>query len=124
MGLWRRIIHGNGRPISQWWFRDPDEYARGAARALATTINPASPASRGPAGTRVGLAGHGVNRAAGWTLPLQQFGGATAPIRTPESLRVGIGAGVSGQPGLPSTGTGVASLALMSGSQYHAGLGG
>lgn len=121
-----RVVPGNGRPITIWWYRDADGYGRGLARALAIVIATFSPASRGPAPTPVGVPGYGVNRATGYTSPQQLFGGATQPLRTPEDLRVGIGAGVSGQPGLPSTGSGggaAGSLAAMSARQYGPGFG-
>ncbi|HET6215349.1 MAG TPA: hypothetical protein VFE14_20960 [Micromonosporaceae bacterium] len=117
-----KVIAGNGRPVVTWWY-EADGYARGLAGALARVFNTFSPASRGPAGTRLGLDGYGVNRAQQWTAPLQNFRGVTQPLRSPESLRLGLGAGVSGQPGLPSTGGPVDSLALISTGQYGAGLG-
>lgn len=125
----RQTFRGNGQTTVVTNYSGPDAYARAVARGLATFWNTMSPASRGPAGTRKGLPGYGVNRAPAWTLPQQNFRSSVRPVIDPQSLRLGIGAGVSGQPGLPNTSSvsGAPSwLLLMTAGQVagKAGLGG
>lgn len=107
-----RTIPGNGQTTIAVIF-GPDRHALQAA-SLGMVTNTFSPMSAGrhsagasPRGF-VGDRGYGVNRMGGRTGPLQLFAGAAAavkPIRAPKSSRLGANAGVSGQPGLPSTGT-------------------
>jgi hypothetical protein len=116
----RKVVPGNARVMTVL-VHVPDRWGIQAA-SLGVMTNTFSPASRGvhdaasPIGYIRGLLGHGVNRGAGRTPPMQHFGGAYAPAVNPKDKRLGIGAGVSGQPGLPSTGTmgGVASLGWLS----------
>jgi len=134
MGLFRRrVIPGNSRVVTAV-YTVPDQWSVQAA-SLGMATNTFSPASTGihsgGASARgfVGDRGYGVNRWAGeTTYPLQHFRAAVAPIADPLSQRVGLGAGVSGQPGLPSTGQatgGLSSLAWMSYSPLgRTGLGG
>lgn len=124
-----RGFRGNGEKTVVTNYSGPDGYAVAVSRGLATFWNTLSPASRGPAGTRTGLVGYGVNRAGAWTAPLQNFRTAVRPVIDPMSLRLGIGAGVGGQPGLPNTASvsGTPSwLLLMAAGQTagKAGLGG
>jgi hypothetical protein len=90
----------------------PDAFSLQAA-SLGLATNPFSAMSAGvhQAGASakgwMGDPGYGVNRWAGRLprdQPYQHFGGATAPVTQPSAARLGIGAMVSGQPGLPSTG--------------------
>jgi hypothetical protein len=58
--------------------------------------------------------GFGVSRWAGrTTYAFQHWQGAAVPVLAPKEKRLGIGAGVAGQPGLPNTGT-------ASGSPFYA----
>jgi hypothetical protein len=129
----RRMIKANTR-VAVALVADPDPFAIQAA-SLGVMTNPFSPASAGihspgasPRGF-VGDRGFGVNRWAGrTTYPLQHWAGAIKPVSDPSAQRLGLGAGVAGQPGLPSTGGltgGLSSLAWMSWSPLgRAGLGG
>lgn len=110
----RRVVPGNEAQVTITTFGPGDRWSHQLA-GLGVVTNTRSPASSGTlfAGDR----GFGVNRWAGATpYPYQQFGGAAVPIALPASVGVGMGNGVSGQPGLPSTGglTGLAALATMS----------
>lgn len=104
-----RRIPGNARVTTALVY-DPDPFSVQAASLglVTSTYSPASAGVHSPgAGTRgfVGDPGFGVNRSAGaGGAPMQHFRGAIAPIALPDSQRLGLGAGVSGQPGLPSTG--------------------
>lgn len=108
----RRVIRSNNR-VATTVVTLPDQFAiQAASLGFATnTFSPASAGVHSPGSSKkgpMGDPGFGVNRWAG-RLPLgmqlQNFGGATAPVRQPSGPRVGLGAGVSGQPGLPSTGS-------------------
>jgi hypothetical protein len=112
---WRKgkVIPGNGRPVLAWVF-GPDAHAERIA-SLGAMTNTFSPGARGihawpdraPTGY-TGDPGYGVNRWSGRTqFGLQNFRGALymTPQGNPKSNRLGAGAGVSGQPGLPNTGT-------------------
>lgn len=107
----RKTLPGNGRKVTSWVY-DADIHAQRIA-SLGAYTNTMSPGSYGlhgradasPSGY-TGDPGYGVNRWAGETQPMQSFYSAVAPLMHPKSRRLGIGAGVSGQPGLPSTGAG------------------
>jgi len=75
--------------------------------------------SNGSAGY-TGLPGFGVSRWAGaGDQAVQNIHGLVAPVADPLSQRLGAGAGVSGQPGLPNTGgqSGASSSLYMLGAQ-------
>lgn len=112
----RRTIPGNGRVALALIF-DPDRWSKQAA-SLGVMTNTFSPASSGPGSRYVGDPGYGVSRWAGrTTYPLQQWYGAARPVTNPQERLLGFGAGVSGQPGLPSTGQltgGISSLTWLS----------
>jgi hypothetical protein len=107
----------------------PDAQAISVAGSMAVATNTFSPMSAGVhspgASARgfVGDRGYGVNRFAGRTDPKQAFGPVTAPVLDPASRAVGIGAGVSGQPGLPNTGTGATPNPLVWMSAFQVGPG-
>lgn len=126
-----RVIPGNAERVNTIRF-GPGRSSVALAASLAVAIAPFSPMSAGvhSAGTQArgysGVPGFGVNRFAGRTGPMQEFYGAVVPVSDPsrQSRRLGIGAGVSGQPGLPSTGAdarGIAYLGL--GQLGQAGMG-
>jgi hypothetical protein len=105
-----RVIPGNGRVVAALVF-EPDAHSVRLAGSMAVANNTASPMAGGlHSGRRHnygGDRGYGVNRQAGRTPPQQFFAGAAAalaPVQDPRSRRLGAGAGVAGQPGLPSTG--------------------
>jgi hypothetical protein len=106
----RQIIPGTGQRVVAWLF-GPSRLSVQLANAMAIATNTFSPMSAGvhnastqPRGF-TGLAGYGVSRQAGRTGALQAFAGAAAlPLANPKSRRLGFGAGVAGQPGLPNTG--------------------
>ncbi len=120
-----RVVRNNEHLVSVVVFGPGDPWSRQAA-SLGVMTNTFSPASKGTDFT--GDRGYGVNRWAGATsYPLQTFGTAVVPVAVPGSVGVGLGAGVSGQPGLPSTGnpTLVNPLSAMSvGPAGHTRLGG
>lgn len=120
------------------WLGRPDRWARQIA-SLGLVTNTFSPASAGVHGSSTqprgfsGDRGYGVNRFSGAldyaAGPVQDLISPITPIRTPASQRVGLGAGVSGQPGFPSTGQdagGLSSLAWLGYGQLNnrTGLGG
>ena len=79
-------------------------------QSLAMVIDPFGPMSHGthlpqlPIGPMQGLYGSGVHRAAGRTPgPLQHFNQPPRPVASPQWKKLGIGAMVSGSPGLPGT---------------------
>lgn len=95
------------------------------AASMAIANSPASPMASGVHSNGGGFAsavqGYGVNRFGG-KIPYaaQEFYSAVRTSAEPLNLRLGYGAGVSGQPGLPSTGqSGMVdqTLGLMSMSQ-------
>lgn len=108
----RRTIPGNGRTTVAIVFGPDRQSIQAASLGMATnTWSPMSSGRHSPGGSAakgfVGDRGYGVNRMGGRTDPLQVFTGAAAairPVRDPRSARLGAGAGVAGQPGLPSTG--------------------
>jgi len=120
----KRVEPGNGTQVTITVF-GPDRWPVQAA-SLGIATNTLSPAAAGTPFT--GDRGYGVNRWAGATdYPLQNFAGVAVPVVFPQHVGVGLGSGVSGQPGLPSTGglTGLGALATMSGSPGgRPGLGG
>lgn len=122
----RRVIPGNGTTVTITVF-GPDRWSVQAA-SLGMLTNTRSPASSGTPYS--GDRGYGLNgnRWTGATpYPLQHFAGAAQPVVYPQHVGVGLGSGVSGQPGLPSTGglTGLGALAAMSSSPGgRPGLGG
>lgn len=117
MGVFRRRIPGNAR-VTTALVHDPDAFSIQAA-SLGWATNTYSRASMGTPGF-AGDPGFGVNRWAGDSGPqLQHFAGLVAPIGDPLAQRLGIGAGPSGQPGMPSTGDLSGALGLT----YGLGLG-
>lgn len=103
-----RVIRNNARTTTSTVFV-PDAQSVALAASMAIATNTLSPMAVGvhSHGTRQGFTGdrgYGVNRFAGRTPPLQNFTGAARAVAHPEAYRLGIGAGVSGQPGLPGTG--------------------
>lgn len=103
-----RVIRGNAHTVTAV-VCTPDQFSLQAA-GLGVATNTLSPMSAGrhTTGQRRGFTGdrgYGVNRFAG-KLPyqVQNFYSPVQPIATPLDERLGLGAGVAGQPGLPSTG--------------------
>ena len=127
-----RVIPGTGTPAVVI-VAGPSRQALSIAGSMAAATNTASPMSAGLHGNGQmgfnGDAGYGVNRFTGrLTYEVQRFYSAVRTAAQPVDLRVGIGAGVSGQPGMPNTG-GVsqadAPLAWMSvGQVTNLGMGG
>lgn len=119
-----RVIPGNGTPVTVTVY-GPDRFSYQAA-GLGLVTNTRSPASSGT--NFSGDRGYGVNRWAGAIPnPLQSFVSAISKVVLPNVDGLGLGAGVSGQPGLPSTGnlTALNALTSMSVPQTgRAGLGG
>lgn len=123
MGWFRRgrVIPGNARQRAETYYV-PDEFSIQAA-SLGFATNTNSPMSAGPGqrtGRFFGDPGYGVNRwdgALAYELGTKQGqAGIAGPVLDPLAQRLGLGAGVSGQPGLPSTGDqtgGLDSLARM-----------
>jgi hypothetical protein len=107
-----RIIPGNGVVVTAVVY-EPDRWAVQAA-SLGHMTNTNSPASAGVGTRSWGDAGYGVNRMTGRTAPLQAFAGAIMPILRPQARRLGMQAGVSGQPGLPNSGTDAGPAAWLS----------
>ena len=120
-----RTVPGNEHLATVVVYGPGDAWSRQAA-SLGVMTNTMSPASKGT--DYHGDRGYGVNRWSGATnYPLQRFGTAVVPVAMPGSVGVGLGAGVSGQPGLPSTGNPalVSPLSAMSiGPAGHTRLGG
>jgi hypothetical protein len=139
MGLFgrRRCVPGNGRQVTAVIF-EPDRWAIQAASlgAATNTISPMSVGRHSPGASVIGFVGdrgYGVNRWAGADPRAQgtrqNLAAPSAPVRNPRNKLLGIGAGVSGQPGYPSTGqdnSGVAQMAYLGYGQLamHTGLGG
>jgi hypothetical protein len=127
-----RKIRANTR-VATSIVTDPDPFALQAASlgVMTNTFSPGAVGVHSPGASAkgfVGDRGYGVNRWSGrTTYPLQHWAGAIKPIQDPTAQRLGLGAGVAGQPGLPSTGdqtAGLTSLAWMSWSPLgRAGLG-
>lgn len=121
MGWARTIRHRVSTATAQ--INHPDAFAIQAASLglMTNTFAQGSVGVHSPGGSArgfVGDRGYGVNRWAGrTTYPLQNFHYPPAPIADPMSQRLGLGAGVAGQPGLPNTGLqtgGLSSLAMLS----------
>lgn len=133
VAFFRRVIRSNVR-VTTAVVNDPDQFAIQAASlgVMTNTLSPGSVGVHSPGASRVGFVGdrgYGVNRWAGrTTYPLQHYGGATAPVADPTAQRLGLGAGVAGQPGLPNTGdqtAGLSSIAWLTWSPLgRAGIGG
>jgi hypothetical protein len=129
MGIRRRIPGNTEHSTALVYGPDAQSRQLATAMALATlTFSPmaagvhsAGASSRGFVGDR----GYGVSRFAGRTLPYQRTAQATAPVARPLGRMLGLGAGVAGQPGYPSTGTGnVNPLVYMSAFQVGPGMAG
>lgn len=121
-----RVVPGNGTQHVVTVY-GPDRWSVQAA-SLGVVTNTRSPAASGTpyAGDR----GYGLNGNR-WTgagpNPLQAFHGAAIPVLYPQNVGIGMGAGVSGQPGWPYTSSTNApsALATMSGTPGgRPGLGG
>jgi hypothetical protein len=112
----RRVVPGNAQQVTVTVFGPGDRWSTQAA-SIGIMTNTRSPAASGTpySGDRgFGLNG---NRWTGATsYPYQRFNHPPAPIAMPQTVGVGLGSGVSGQPGLPSSGglTGLRALAFMS----------
>jgi len=132
--MWgRRTVPSNGHVVATTYYT-ADAWANQMA-SLGQATNTFSPMSAGvhnrstqPRGY-TGLPGYGVNRFAGETAyqlgTKQDIAAPSAPILDPLSRRLGIGAGVAGQPGMPSTGddaSGYGALGAMSAFQVRPGL--
>jgi hypothetical protein len=122
------VIPANGTPVLATIY-GPDAMSQQIANAMAIATSTISPMSAGrhTSGTSRGSSGdpgYGVNRFAGrLNYQVQGFAGAAvAAVQNPKSKRLGFGAGPSGQPGLPNTGTdagGVSPLAWMGYDSMH-----
>lgn len=104
-----RVIPGTGTPAVVV-VAGPSRQAISVAGSMATATNTISPMSAGLHGNgQVGFngdPGYGVNRFTGRVAyEVQRFYSAVRTAAQPVDLRLGIGAGVAGQPGMPSTGT-------------------
>lgn len=108
----RNRYPGNGRHVSSIEF-GPGSTSVELATSMAMATLPFSPMAAGvhdPSTQPRGYAmvqGYGVNRMGNDVGPIQNFYGAVAPIaKAPKrpSAKLGIGAGVAGQPGMPSSG--------------------
>lgn len=130
-----RMIPGTGRKETITTF-GPDRWSVQIASLgmMTNTFSPGSAGKHSPGATSRGFAGdpgYGVNRWAGETPyhagPVQPLSAPIVPIADPLSKRLGFGSGVSGQPGMPSTGVHPinSSLALLGMDQFGAaGMGG
>jgi hypothetical protein len=134
----RRVVPGNTR-VTTAVYTVPDRWGVQAA-GLGVMTNTFSPAANGVHGPTpdmggssargwMGDRGFGVNRWAGRTdYPLQTFGQSIVPVADPSARRLGIGAGVAGQPGLPNTGSQTGGLSSIAWLTYNplgrTGLGG
>jgi hypothetical protein len=123
----RGTLPGNGRPVTAWVY-GPDIHSMRMA-SLGAYTNTLSPGARGthlyPDASPYGYTGdpgYGVNRWAGHTTPVQNWYGLVRPLSgaAAKGKRLGANAGVSGQPGLPSTGNDAGGLSGVS----YAGYGG
>lgn len=98
----QRVIPNNARVVTGVEFV-PDAQSVALASSMAIANNTFSPMaagihSHGTARGYTGDPGYGVNRFAGETGPLQNFGGAARPVAHPDSYRLGMGGS------LPNTG--------------------
>lgn len=103
-----RTIPGTGTP-AYVVVAGPSRQSISVAGSMAAATNTASPMSAGLHGNGQlgynGDPGYGVNRFSGRVAyEVQRFYSAVRTAAQPSNRRVGIGAGVSGQPGMPSTG--------------------
>src|SRR5207342_1982472 len=110
--MFGKKIQNNGRVTTVTYYV-PDRFAvQAASLGMATnTFSPmSSGTSAGGASARgpMGLPGYGMNRFAGERAyqrgTKQDLGAPVAPVLYPRSRRLGLGSGVAGQPGMPSTG--------------------
>lgn len=130
-----RTIPGNARQELVTVY-GPDRFSIQAASlgVITNTFSPASAGRHSAGATPRGFAGdpgYGVWRWAGEAPyaggPVQPLSAPVVPVADPRSKRLGIGAGVAGQPGMPSTGVhGITGpLALLGYTQFGAaGMGG
>lgn len=105
----RKVLPGNGQPVTTWVYGADIHAQRIASLGVYTnTFSPGNYGLHGPHdAARTGYTGdpgYGVNRFGGDIPPLQNWYSLVAPLTHPKNKRLGAGAGVSGQPGLPSTG--------------------
>lgn len=124
-----RRIPGNGRVVQSIEF-GADRQSISLAASLAVATAPFSPMAAGihDRSTQARgfgmVAGYGVNRYGNDLGPIQTFYGAVAPIASPMAARLGFGAGVAGQPGMPQSGQNASGLAGLSlGQLTNAGMG-
>lgn len=121
-----RTIPGNTRRVSGL-ANPPDRQSVSLAASMAIATAPFSPMARGVepngrSGFMAGDRGYGTNRFAGRTPPRQDFAGAAiVPVAAPSSFALGVGAGVAGQPGWPSTGSSAGGPSLSMPSFYGFG---
>lgn len=119
-----RLIRGRSR-VTTAVVCDPDAFAVQAASLGMMTapfgqgsvgVHSPGASARGFTGDR----GFGVNRWAGrTTYPLQHYAGAIGPVADPTAQRLGIGAGVAGQPGMPNTGDQTGGLSAVAWMSYN-----
>lgn len=133
MGWGRRTVPSNGHVVATTYYTADAWANQMASLGLATnTFSPMSAGTHGPSTQRrgfTGLPGYGVNRFEGETAyqlgTKQDVAAPSSPVLDPLSRRLGIGAGVAGQPGMPGTGadaSGYGGLAAMSSFQMRPGL--
>ena len=120
-----RVVRSNETAVTTYVY-GPDDWSRQIA-SLGVATNTFSPMSAGVGTQTFGLPGYGVNRGSG-ALPysqgtLQNLAAPSDPVRNPRSKRLGMGAGVSGQPGMPSTGQNALGLLSPLGDVGYTGLG-
>lgn len=124
MGWFRRVVPGNAR-VTSAVYTVPDAWGVQAASlgVMTNTFSPGAVGVHDPGASAkgwMGDRGYGVNRWAGRTsYPLQTFGQPIAPIADPSARRLGIGAGVAGQPGLPNTGEQTGGLSSIAWLTYN-----
>jgi hypothetical protein len=120
-----RTVRSNERLVTIPVFGPGDAWSHQAA-SLGVMTNTFSPASKGVQPQITGLSGYGVNRWTGATsYALQRFTGVSSPVLYPQSAAVGIGVGVAGQPGWPSTGTMLPpTIAGLANANTYTGIGG
>lgn len=101
--MFRKTIKSVQRRVGALIF-GPDRYGVQAA-SLSIATSTFAPQSAGVRRGFTGLPGYGVYRWGGRaTIPVQNFPALVGPVAKPTSQRLGFGAGVAGQPGLPNTG--------------------
>lgn len=118
----RKSYPGNGHPVSAIAF-GPGATSVELATSMAIATLPFSPMAAGVHGPSTQargygmVQGYGVNRFGTDVGPIQSFYGAVQPIAgaaARPSAKLGLGAGVAGQPGMPSSGADGSGLALLS----------